>query len=426
MTDVESLSQLESEWKSNPRWEGVTRPYKAADVEKLRGSIQIEHTLARLGSERLWNLLHEEPCVLALGTLTGNQAVQQVKAGLQAIYVSGWQVAADANAAGQVYPDQSLYPVDSVPNLVRSINQALVRADQIHHSEGDHGTQWFAPLVADGEAGFGGNLNTFELMKAMIDAGAACVHFEDQLSTIKKPGRMGGNVLMPTGDAIQKLLAARLAADVMGVPALIMARTDAISSHLLTSDLDARDREFLTAKRTSEGFIRVRGGVKMAIARALAYAPYADILWTETTKFDMAEAKEFAEGVLAQYPKKLLAYNFAPSFHWKKELDEAALAGLHRELAAMGYKFQFITIAGFHALNMSMYELARAYKETGVAAYSRLQEDELRHEEHNGYEGAKHQRFVGTGYFDAIQQIVTAAGAAAAPAPAPETPGQTS
>ncbi len=429
MTDPGNLPDLEAEWKSNPRWEGVARPYKAVDVEKLRGSMHIEHTLARAGAERLWNLLHTEPCVLALGTLTGNQAIQQVKAGLQAIYVSGWQVAADANGAGQVYPDQSLYPVDSVPRLVRSINQALVRADQIHHSEGDDSTKWFAPLIADGEAGFGGNLNTFELMKAMIEAGAACVHFEDQLSTIKKPGRMGGNVLMPTGDAIQKLLAARLAADAMGVPTLIMARTDAISSYLLTNDLDPRDREFLTAKRTSEGFIRVRGGVKMAIARALAYAPYADILWTETTKFDLAEAKEFAEGVLAQYPNKLLAYNFAPSFNWRKELDEATLSGLHRELAAMGYKFQFITIAGFHALNMSMFELARDYKETGVAAYSRLQEQELRSEEQNGYEGAKHQRFVGTGYFDAIQQIVTAAAAppaAATATPAPEASGQTS
>jgi isocitrate lyase len=429
--DAAKLDQLEAEWESNPRWEGVTRPYKATDVEKLRGSIRIEHTLARLGAERLWNLLHAEPYVLALGTLTGNQALQQVKAGLRAIYVSGWQVAADMNAAGQIYPDQSLYPVNSVPHLVRSINQALVRADQIHHAEGDDGTQWLAPLIADGEAGFGGNLNTFELMKAMIEAGAACVHFEDQLSTIKKPGRMGGNVLMPTGDAIQKLVAARLAADVMGVPTLLMARTDAISSYLLTSDIDPRDRDFLTAKRTSEGYIRAKGGVKMAIARALAYAPYADILWTETTKFDLGEAREFAQGVLAQYPKKLLAYNFAPSFNWKKELDEATLAGLHRELAAMGYKFQFITIAGFHALNLSMFELARDYKETGVAAYSRLQEDELRGEEQSGYEGAKHQRFVGAGYFDAVQQIVSAAGTAAAgPAPgstpAPETPNRTS
>jgi len=429
VTDAVDLPKLEAEWKSNPRWEGVSRPYTAGDVEKLRGSVQIEHTLARLGAERLWDLLHEEHAVLALGTLTGNQALQQVKAGLKAIYVSGWQVAADANASGQIYPDQSLYPADSVPNLVRSINQALVRADQIHHAEGDHRTHWFAPLIADAEAAFGGNLNAFELMKAMIEAGAACVHLEDQLSTIKKPGRMGGNVLMPTSDAIQKLVAARLAADVLGVPTLIMARTDAISSYLLTSDIDPRDREFLTTKRTSEGFIRVRGGVKMAIARALAYAPHADVLWTETTKFDLAEAREFAEGVLAQYPKKLLAYNFAPSFNWKKELAEAALAGLHGELAAMGYKFQFITIAGFHTLNMSMFELARNFKETGIAAYSRLQEQELRSEEHHGYEGAKHQRFVGTGYFDTIQQIATAAGAPPAPATsaaAPETPNSSS
>jgi isocitrate lyase len=429
VTDAVHSPDLEAEWSSNPRWEGVTRPYKAADVEKLRGSVRIEHTLARLGAERLWKLLHEEQPVLALGAVTGNQAVQQVKAGLQAVYVSGWQVAADANNAGQVYPDQSLYPADSVPRLVRSINQALVRADQIHHAEGDSATHWFAPLIADAEAGFGGNLNAFELMKSMIEAGAACVHFEDQVSSLKKVGRLGGNVLAPANDAIQKLVAARLASDVLGIPTLLMARTDAISSYLLTSDIDPRDREFLTTKRTSEGFIRVRGGVKMAIARALAYAPYADILWTETTKFDLAEAKEFAEGVLAQFPNKLLAYNFAPSFNWKKELDEATLSGLHRELAAMGYKFQFITIAGFHALNMSMFDLARNYKETGVAAYSRLQDEELRSEEHNGYEGAKHQRFVGTGYFDAVQQIVTSVAPPApapAPAAAPETPSQTS
>ncbi len=429
MTDAVHSPDLEAEWSSNPRWEGVTRPYKAADVEKLRGSVRIEHTLARLGAERLWKLLHEEPQVLALGAVTGNQAVQQVKAGLQAVYVSGWQVAADANDAGQVYPDQSLYPADSVPRLVRSINQALVRADQIHHAEGDNATHWFAPLIADAEAGFGGNLNAFELMKAMIEAGAACVHFEDQVSSLKKVGRLGGNVLAPANDAIQKLVAARLASDVLGIPTLLMARTDAISSYLLTSDIDPRDREFLTTKRTSEGFIRVRGGVKMAIARALAYAPYADILWTETNKFDMAEAREFAEGVLAQFPKKLVAYNFAPSFNWKKELDEAKLSGLHRELAAMGYKFQFITIAGFHALNMSMFDLARNYKETGVAAYSRLQDEELRSEEQNGYEGAKHQRFVGTGYFDAIQQIVTSVAPptpAPAPAAAPEAPAQPS
>jgi isocitrate lyase len=429
VTDAVHSPDLEAEWSSNPRWEGVTRPYKAADVAKLRGSVRIEHTLARLGAERLWKLLHEEEPVLALGAVTGNQAVQQVKAGLQAVYVSGWQVAADANNAGQVYPDQSLYPADSVPRLVRSINQALVRADHIHHAEGDSATHWFAPLIADAEAGFGGNLNAFELMKSMIEAGAACVHFEDQVSSLKKVGRLGGNVLAPANDAIQKLVAARLASDVLGIPTLLMARTDAISSYLLTSDIDPRDREFLTTKRTSEGFIRVRGGVKMAIARALAYAPYADILWTETNKFDMAEAKEFAEGVLAQFPNKLLAYNFAPSFNWKKELDEAKLSGLHRELAAMGYQFQFITIAGFHALNMSMFDLARNYKETGVAAYSRLQDEELRSEEHNGYEGAKHQRFVGTSYFDAVQQIVTSVAPPApapAPAAAPETPGQPS
>jgi isocitrate lyase len=421
--DAGNSPEMESEWQSNPRWAGVIRSYKTSDVEKLRGSVQIEHTLARLGAERLWKLLHEGSCLLALGAVTGNQVLQQVKAGLRAVYVSGWQVAADANDAGQVYPDQSLYPADSVPNLVRSINRALARADQIHYAEGDHGTHWFAPLIADAEAGFGGNLNAFELMKTMIEAGAACVHFEDQVSSLKKVGRMGGNVLMPTGDAIQKLVAARLAADIMGVPTLIMARTDAISSYLLTSDIDPRDREFLTTKRTSEGFIRVRGGVKMAIARAVAYAPYADILWTETTKFDLAEAKEFADGVLAQCPNKLLAYNFAPSFPWAKELDEARLSGLHRELAAMGYRFQFITIAGFHALNMSMFELARNYKERGVAAYSQLQDEELRNEGQNGYEGAKHQRFVGTGYFDAVQQIVTAAAAPPAASAAPVAEG---
>lgn len=432
MTHALNSAQLEADWQSNPRWQGVARPYKAADVEKLRGSLHIEHTLARAGAERLWKLLHEDSPVLALGAVTPNQAVQQVKAGLPAIYVSGWQVAADANSAGQVYPDQSLYPADSVPRLVRSINQALVRADQIHHAEGDTAANWFAPVIADAEAGFGGNLNAFELMKTMIEAGAACVHFEDQVSSLKKVGRMGGNVLAPAGDAIQKLVAARLASDVLGVPTLLIARTDAIASYLLTSDIDPRDRDFLTAKRTAEGFIRVRGGVKMAIARALAYAPYADILWTETTKFDLAEAKEFAAGVLAQFPAKLLAYNFAPSFPWKKELDEASLAGLHRELAAMGYQFQFITIAGFHSLNMSMFDLARNYRQTGIAAYSRLQEEESRGEEQHGYEGARHQRFVGTGYFDAIQQIVTSIPApppppAASPsAAAPETPSQTS
>jgi isocitrate lyase len=395
-----------NEWQTSPRWLGVTRPYSPEDVERLRGSIQIEHTMARLGAERLWNLLHSEPYVPALGALTGNQAVQQVKAGLKAIYVSGWQVAADANDAGQMYPDQSLYPADSVPNVVRRINQALQRADQIHHAEGKNGMYWFAPLIADAEAGFGGNLNAFELMKAMIEAGAACVHFEDQLSSAKKCGHLGGKVLVPTTEAIQKLVAARLAADVMGVPTLIMARTDADSAHLLTNDMDARDREFLTGERTPEGFFRIRGGLKSAIARGIAYAPYADLVWCETSKPDLAEAREFAEAVLKAHPNKMLAYNCSPSFNWKKNLNDTTIARFQRELAAMGYKFQFITLAGFHALNLAMFELARGYKRTGMTAYSRLQEKEFSREHEYGYEGVKHQRFVGTGYFDAVQQVI--------------------
>jgi len=395
-----------SDWQSSPRWTGVTRPYGHEDVERLQGSVQIEHTLAKLGAEHLWSLLHSEPYVPALGAMTGNQAVQQVKAGLKAIYVSGWQVAADANDAGQMYPDQSLYPVDSVPNLVRRINQALQRADQIHHAEGKNGKYWFAPLIADAEAGFGGNLNAFELMKAMIEAGASCVHFEDQLSSAKKCGHLGGKVLVPTTEAIQKLVAARLAADVMGVPTLIMARTDADSAHLLTSDIDARDREFLTGERTPEGFFRIRGGLRSAIARGIAYAPYADLVWCETSKPDLAEAREFAEAILRVYPTKMLAYNCSPSFNWKKNLDDATIARFQTELAAMGYKFQFITLAGFHALNLAMFELARGFKLAGMTAYSRLQEKEFSREHEYGYEGVKHQRFVGTGYFDAVQQVI--------------------
>jgi isocitrate lyase len=421
VADRGNPSILESEWRTSPRWEGVTRPYTAADVERLRGSVRVEHTLARLGAERLWNLLHDEPYLLALGALSGNQAIQQVRAGLKAIYVSGWQAAADANNAGQMYPDQSLYPANSVPDLVRRINQALLRADQIHHAEGNHDTHWLAPIVADAEAGFGGNLNAFELMKAMIEAGAACVHFEDQLSTIKKVGKLGGNVLVPASEAIQRLIAARLASDVLGVPTLIMARTDAISSYLVTSDIDPRDREFIPGKRTSEGYSRAKGGVKFAIARAVAYAPYADVIWTETVKPDLAEAKDFAEGVLAKYPKKILAYNYAPSYNWRKNFDEATIARLHTELSAMGYKFQFITVAGFHALNVSMFDLARGFQQTGMPAYCRLQEDEFRNEERNGYQGVNHQRFVGTGYFDAVQQILTAVGP---PPPAAETPAE--
>jgi len=397
---------LRSDWQSNPRWAGITRSYSEQDVERLRGSVHIEHTLARLGAERLWDLLQREAYVNALGAMTGNQAVQQVKAGLQAIYVSGWQVAADANDAGQMYPDQSLYPADSVPNLCRRINQALARADQVHHSEGKNGVCWFAPLIADAEAGFGGNLNAFELMKAMIEAGAACVHFEDQLSSAKKCGHLGGKVLVPTVEAIQKLVAARLAADVMGVPTLIMARTDADSAHLLTSDIDPRDREFLTGERTSEGFFCIRGGIKSAIARAIAYAPYADLIWCETSHPDLDEAREFAEAVHAKYPGKMLAYNCSPSFNWRKSLDDATIATFQRELGAMGYKFQFITLAGFHALNLSMFELARGYKLSGMTAYCRLQEKEFARETQYGYEAVKHQRFVGTGYFDAVTQVI--------------------
>jgi isocitrate lyase len=394
-------------WHNGTRWRGVTRPYNAEDVLRLRGSVTIEHTLARLGAERLWELLHLRPYVAALGALTGNQAIQQVKAGLEAIYISGWQVAGDANDAGQMYPDQSLYPANSVPSLVRRINQALARADQIHHAEGKKGVHWFAPLIADAEAGFGGSLNAFELMKAMIEAGAACVHFEDQLSSAKKCGHLGGKVLVPTSEAIQKLVAARLAADVMGVPTLVLARTDANSAHLLTSDIDPRDREFLTGERTPEGFFRIRGGLESAIARGIAYAPYADLIWCETSKPDLDEARQFAEAVLSRHPHKMLAYNCSPSFNWKKNLDDATIARLQRELAAIGYKFQFVTLAGFHALNLSMFELARGYKLTGMTAYSRLQEKEFSREHQYGYDAVKHQRFVGTGYFDDVQQVIS-------------------
>jgi isocitrate lyase len=393
--------------QSLSRWKGIARPYRPMDVERLRGSVRIEHTLARMGAENLWNLMHTEPYVAALGAMTGNQAIQQVHAGLKAIYVSGWQVAADANLSGEMYPDQSLYPADSVPSLVRRINKALQRADQTHHAEGKNGVNWFAPLVADAEAGFGGNLNAFELMKAMIEAGAACVHFEDQLSSAKKCGHLGGKVLVSTSEAIQKLVAARLAADVMGVPTLIMARTDADSAALLTSDIDPQDREFLTGERTTEGFFGIRSGLKCAIARAIAYAPYADLLWCETSKPDLREAREFAEGVHAKFPGKLLAYNCSPSFNWKKHLSDSTIASFQRELAAMGYKFQFITLAGFHSLNLSMFELARGYKTDGMAAYAQLQEREFRCEQTEQYEAVKHQRFVGTGYFDDVQHVIT-------------------
>ena len=400
---------LTYDWKTNPRWKGMLRPYAAADVLRLRGSIHIEHTLARMGAERLWELLQSEPYVNALGAMSGNQAVQQVQGGLKAIYVSGWQVAADANNAGTMYPDQSLYPADSVPNLCRRINNALQRADQVHHVEGKvaPGQTWFAPLVADAEAGFGGTLNAFELMKGMIEAGAACVHFEDQLSSAKKCGHLGGKVLVSTSEAIQKLVAARLAADVMGVPTLIMARTDADSANLLTSDIDPRDRAFCTGERTSEGFFRIHGGIESAIARGLAYAPYADLIWCETSHPDIEEARHFADAIHSQFPDKMLAYNCSPSFNWRKNLDEATIARFQPELAGMGYKFQFVTLAGFHALNLSMFELARGYKLTGMSAYSRLQQKEFSRENQYGYEAVKHQRFVGTGYFDQVQQVIS-------------------
>src|SRR5579863_3976856 len=403
-----AMECMNYEWAHNPRWKGVERPYTAEDVLRLRGSIHIEHTLARMGAERLWELLQTEPYVNSLGAATGNQAVQQVQAGLKAIYVSGWQVAADANNAGQMYPDQSLYPADSVPNLCRRINSALQRADQVHHAEGKvaPAETWFAPLVADAEAGFGGTLNAFELMKAMIEAGAACVHFEDQLSSAKKCGHLGGKVLVPTVEAVQKLVAARLAADVMGVPTLIMARTDANSAYLLTSDIDPREHKFLTGERTPEGFFCINGGLDSAIARAIAYASYADLIWCETSEPNLEEARRFAEAVHAEYPGKMLAYNCSPSFNWRKKLDEVTIARFQRELGAMGYKFQFITLAGFHALNHTMFDLARQYKTLGMAAYSKLQEAEFASEREYGYEAAKHQRFVGTGYFDAVTQVI--------------------
>jgi isocitrate lyase len=398
---------LETDWKTNPRWTGITRPYSEKDVRQLRGSVHIEHTLAQLGAERLWNLLHSRPFVAALGAMTGNQAVQQVAAGLDAIYVSGWQVAADANDAAETYPDQSLYPANSVPNLVRRLNHSLIRADQIHHAEGHNETYWLAPLVADAEAGFGGNLNAFELMKAMIEAGAAAVHFEDQLSSAKKCGHLGGKVLVSTLAAIQKLVAARLAADVLGVPTVVIARTDAESAAIVTTDADPRDRAFVTGERTSEGFYRVRSGTKAAIARAISYAPYADLIWCETSKPDINEAREFADGVHAKFPGKMLAYNCSPSFNWRKNLDDATIGSFQRDLAALGYKFQFITLAGFHAINHSMFELARGFKQHGMTAYSELQDREFESEHDHGYEAVKHQRFVGTGYFDAIQNAIT-------------------
>ncbi|NOX37328.1 MAG: isocitrate lyase [Calditrichaeota bacterium] len=409
MQQKAEIQKLEQEWKTHPRWAGIERPYSAADVLRLRGTVKIEYTLARLGAERLWQLFQSEPFIRALGAQTGSQAVQMVQAGLKAIYVSGWQVAADMNDALHTYPDQSLYPADSVPNLVRRINNALLRADQIMCAEGR--TQdmpyWMAPIVADAEAGFGGVLNAFELMKAMIEAGAAGVHFEDQLSSAKKCGHMGGKVLVPTQEAIQKLVAARLAADILDVPTIIIARTDANSAKLLTSDIDERDQPFLTGERTAEGFYRVRHGLEAAIARSLHYAPYADVLWFETAHPDLEEARLFAQAIHEKYPGKILAYNCSPSFNWKLHLDDATIARFQEELGAMGYKFQFITLAGFHALNYIMFDLSRRYREEGMAAYARLQEQEFELERTHGYRAIKHQSFVGAGYFDAITQVIT-------------------
>ena len=408
MSNPRSAAEIEHGWKTEPRWRGVERGYSAADVVRLRGSIHVENTLARMGAERLWALSTTEPPVRALGALTGNQAVQQVAAGLRGIYLSGWQVAADANTAGHMYPDQSLYPVDSVPAVVRRINHALQRADQIAHLEGNPtGTHWFAPIVADAEAGFGGDLNAYELMKALIEAGAAGVHFEDQLASAKKCGHLGGKVLVPTREFVQKLQAARLAADVLDVPTVLVARTDAHSATLLTSDVDERDHAFLVRERTAEGFWGFRSGLDAAIARGLAYAPVADLLWCETSTPDLAEAKVFAEGIHSKFPGKMLAYNCSPSFNWSAKLDAATIARFQRELGAMGYAFQFVTLAGFHALNLSMFELARAYRDEDMTAYARLQDREFALQKSAGYAAVRHQTFVGTGWFDEVQNVLT-------------------
>ncbi len=403
MTDAR---ELEQSWKSDERWAGILRPYAADDVVRLRGSVRIEHTLAERGSSRLWQLLRDEPFVAALGAMTGGQAVQQVQAGLKAIYLSGWQVAADANDAAETYPDQSLYPSDSVPNVVQRINRAFQREDQKHHLAGQHDVDWFAPIVADAEAGFGGPLNAFELMKALIDAGAAATHFEDQLASAKKCGHLGGKVLVPTREFIQKLVAARLAADIEGVPSILIARTDANSAKLITSDVDPRDREFIGAERTTEGFHALQGGLDAAIARGINYAPYADLVWCETASPDLDEARTFAEAVHARFPGKMLAYNCSASFNWRKKLDAVKIARFQEELADMGYRFQFVTLAGFHSLNLSMFRLARAYRETGMTAYTELQQEEFAAKA-DGYAAVEHQAFVGTGYFDEIATVLS-------------------
>jgi isocitrate lyase len=404
-TRLQTAEEISHEWNTSPRWAGITRNYAADDVVRLRGTVHVEHSLARLGAQKLWASLHERPYVNALGALTGNQAMQQVKAGLKAIYLSGWQVAADANLAGQMYPDQSLYPADSVPAVVKRINNALLRADQLHHAEGDDSIDFLQPIVADAEAGFGGVLNAFELMKAMIEAGAAGVHFEDQLASVKKCGHMGGKVLVPTREAVEKLNAARLAADVCGVPTLIVARTDAEAADLLTSDVDDNDRPFTTGERTVEGFYKTRNGLDQAISRGLAYAPYADLVWCETGKPDLGFARAFAEAIHEKYPGKLLAYNCSPSFNWKKNLDDATIARFQDEIAGYGYRFQFITLAGFHALNYSMFNLAHGYARRQMSAFVELQEAEFAAAD-KGFTAVKHQREVGTGYFDAVTQAI--------------------
>jgi isocitrate lyase len=405
MTDLLDVARIKKDWAENPRWKGIQRGYTAEDVVRLRGTVHIEHTLARRGADKLWKLMQEQAFVNALGALTGNQAMQQVKAGLKAIYLSGWQVAADANLAGEMYPDQSLYPADSVPAVVRRINNTFLRADQLHHAEGKDGIDFFAPIVADAEAGFGGVLNAHELMKAMIEAGAAGVHFEDQLASVKKCGHMGGKVLVPTREAVEKLIAARLAADIMGVPTVLVARTDAEAADLLTSDVDANDKPYCTGERTAEGFYRTKAGFEQAVSRGLAYAPYADLVWCETGKPDLAFAKRFAEAIRKEFPGKLLAYNCSPSFNWKRNLDDSTIARFQRELGVMGYKLQFITLAGFHALNYSMFNLAHGYARTNMSAFVELQEAEFAAAEH-GFTAVKHQREVGTGYFDAVTQVI--------------------
>jgi isocitrate lyase len=410
MHNHEQAIELTNDWNTNPRWQGITRSYPASEVVRLRGSIQLHYTLAQMGATRLWHLLSTEPFVRALGAMTGNQAVESVAAGLKAIYASGWQVAGDANDALQMYPDQSLYPVSSVPNLVKRINNALVRADQIQHMQGKTDVEWFAPVVADAEAGFGGPLNTFELIKAMIEAGAGAVHLEDQLSSLKKCGHMGGKVLVPVREFVPKLIAARLAADTLGVPTVIIARTDAEGAHLIRAINDPIDEDFATGEQTIEGYYHVRGGLEYAIAKGRAYAPYADMIWCETSRPDLAEAQAFAQGIHEEFPGKWLAYNCSPSFNWKLNLDEKTMATFQEQLAGMGYKFQFVTLAGWHALNASMFELAHMYKEHGMLAYSRLQEHEFEMEQQWGYRAAKHQSFVGAGYFDEIQIAITGEG----------------